>query len=435
MRDTKKSRHEVTRRRFLERSLAAGTALTFGAGRETWAETGKPGKGGIRRLSKEVFIPAKNGAGVFPGFITYVHKEKPVLLHRFGWVDASDTYDRFHDSFSHDNGKTWSEPVLRLAAKEVEGGRLRYVENGAFFDPDAEKFITVVSKIFYPKDTFSQDQPRQLEINVYDPLSGTIPEPETFDFGLPGGMGCSFCFPLRTAQGHIVIPGFKAQAAPDGSFPHHPKSNSTIYEVRMVIGTYQPEGKLTWRLGQPLRADNETSTRGFSECAVTPLKDGRLAALCRGSNAGLPEQPGYKWLAFSKDDGETWSTPSPLLCGDGRPIESSATGCACFRSIKNGKLYFIGNICLPGEHADGNWPRSPLYIAEMQEDPFALRRDTIAVVDERQPGDSPQTQISNFRYYQDRETGDVVIFATRFGERDAKQWKNADYYRYRMAIE
>ena len=43
-------------------------------------------------------------------------------------------------------------------------------------------------------------------------------------------------------------------------------------------------------------------------------------------------------------------------------------------------------------------------------------------------------QLSNFRYYQDRETGEVVIFLSRYGEQSAKQWMLADYYRYRVAL-
>jgi len=75
-----------------------------------------------------------------------------------------------------------------------------------------------------------------------------------------------------------------------------------------------------------------------------------------------------------------------------------------------------------------------LFIAEVIEEPFGLRRDTMTIIDQRIPSDSDKIQISNFRYYQDRETGDVVVFATRFGEIDAKQWKKAGYYRYRIAI-
>ena len=43
--------------------------------------------------------------------------------------------------------------------------------------------------------------------------------------------------------------------------------------------------------------------------------------------------------------------------------------------------------------------------------------------------DSPRVQMSNFRFYQDRETGELVIFLSRYGERSEKEWMVADYYR------
>ena len=55
-----------------------------------------------------------------------------------------------------------------------------------------------------------------------------------------------------------------------------------------------------------------------------------------------------------------------------------------------------------------------------------MRRGTLTVIDERGPNDSLRVQFSNFRYYQDRETGDVVLFLSRYGERDAESWKLAD---------
>ncbi|MFH1744290.1 MAG: sialidase family protein [bacterium] len=424
----------LTRRQFLKYTGATSMALAPAVGCATHGPAIRKGEGRIGLLKKEVFIPTQDQTGVFPGFVTYIHKRKPILLNRFGWVQASDTYDNFHDIVSKDNGETWSDPVLRLKSHSVASGLIRYCENTAFFDKDTNQLITAVSKFLYPEGKFNQDIPRQLEINVYDPFSDHIPDPLTLDFGLPGGICISFCFPIKTSSGTIVNPAITTQVNEDGSFCHHPKSGSVIHDVRMLLGQYQSNGAIAWHTGQPLRADPERSTRGFSESTPVELRDGRLALLCRGSNAGMPEIPGYKWLSFSEDDGETWSSAVPLTCDDGDPIESSATGGACFRSIVNQKLYFIGNLCPKGERADGNWPRSPLVIAEIQEEPFAIKRDTITVIDERGPQDSPKTQISNFRYYQDRKTGDVVVFATRFGERDAKQWRWADHYRYRVAI-
>jgi hypothetical protein len=50
------------------------------------------GAAGVHQIRKEVFIPMRNDTSVFPGFVTYVHASKPILLHRSGWVNASDTY-------------------------------------------------------------------------------------------------------------------------------------------------------------------------------------------------------------------------------------------------------------------------------------------------------------------------------------------------------
>ena len=130
----------------------------------------------------------------------------------------------------------------------------------------------------------------------------------------------------------------------------------------------------------------------------------------------------------------SWSDPVPLGCDRGDPIESGSNGSAFFRHRKSGKILWIGNLCMDGDRPNGNWPRSPLAIVEVQEEPLALKRDTITVIDRRGPADSERVQMSNFRYYEDRENGDVVVFCSRFGERSAESWKLADYYRYRVRI-
>jgi hypothetical protein len=81
-------------------------------------------------------------------------------------------------------------------------------------------------------------------------------------------------------------------------------------------------------------------------------------------------------------------------------------------------------------------PRSPLYIAEIQEDPVAIKRDTITVLDRAQPGEHPDTQHSNFQFYQDRESGDLVFYLTRYSERgvDNGAWLKADHSQYRLNL-
>ena len=57
-------------------------------------------------ISKEVHVPGRDGRPVFPGFVSYLSATQPRLIHRYGWLDESDTYDDFADSISEDNGAT-----------------------------------------------------------------------------------------------------------------------------------------------------------------------------------------------------------------------------------------------------------------------------------------------------------------------------------------
>ena len=136
---------------------------------------------------------------------------------------------------------------------------------------------------------------------------------------------------------------------------------------------------------------------------------------------------------ISKDNGRTWGPAVPHLKsrdlpeGKIRYIEPAA----CFEP-DTAKLVVLTNKRLV--RPNGNWPRTPLLIAQVCEEPFSIRRDSITVIDRQQPGEPEQVQHSNFRFYQDRENGDVVLFLTRYGERSARDWMLADYYRYRIAI-
>ncbi|MCX8182802.1 MAG: glycoside hydrolase [Crenarchaeota archaeon] len=392
-------------------------------------------------LSKECFLPYdEKGRPAVPGFVTYVANDKPVLIHRFGREDYSDAYDDYMDMFSHDNGRTWTQAVLHLKSKDVEGGKIRYGEQAAFFDPDTEKLIVVINKSFYPKDTLDTDLPYSLVQEVYDPATNTWSDLTPLDLNFPGGVAVSFCNPLKTSRGRLVFPAQSIYLDEKGKPIHYRGCWSSAGIIVHILGDYREDGTIRWRLSKPVIPDLEKTSRGFYEPAVAELENGRFVMVLRGDNSMFPERPGYKWVSFSNDQCETWTTPVPLTGDDGEPIESSSTGSALFRSVKNGRLYWIGNLCLQGVRPNGNFPREPLYIVEVQEEPFALKRNTITVIDRREPGESHYLQLSNFRFYQDRETGDIVLFLTRYGENStdedwAKTWMFANYYRYRIAIE
>jgi len=392
------------------------------------------GSGRMKLLSKEVFLRHRNKRPPATGFVTYISTTQPVLMHCHGWQDYSDGYDDYSVSVSYDNGRTWSAEEVRWKSRVEPEGRIRYAEPAAFFDSDKEKLIVLSDQALYPKDKLNADADNTLVMDVYDPKTRTWSHRRELKFPGQRSPAMSFSFPLKTSRGRLLFPGMRKTVDASGKAIHFKNGWAPVDEVVTVIGEYGGGGEIAWHLGQPLNIAPEISSRGLDENTVTELPDGRLAAVCRGDNSAFPEKPGYKWLSFSGDEGETWSVPVPCPATDGEPIESGANGSALFRSIRNGRLYWMGNLALRGERAKGNRPRSPLVIAEVQEEPFALKRGTLYAVDERTYNDSPGVQMSNFRFYQDRETGDVVLFLTRYGEHSEKEWMLADYYRYRVEM-
>ena len=387
----------------------------------------------MRVLSKEVFA-RYDGRPVCTGFVTYVSSAEPVLMHCAGREDYSDAYDDYAYSISRDNGTTWSDPALLLKGYNVEGGRIRFGEPCAFFDSDTNKVIVFYDKSLYPQDTFDADVVMEVVWDVYDPATDQWAGMQPLNLCPGHGIGVSFSFAIKTSRGRILVPAMRQVLGEDGKPVHYKGCWATLDESIVIIGDYQPDGSLSWSLSQPVNISPELSSRGVDENALAELKDGRIAMVCRGDNSMFPEKPGYKWLCFSEDQGTTWSKPVPFPCTEGEPIESSATGSAFFRSIKNDRLYWIGNLCIHGHRPNGNYPRTPLVVAQVEEEPFGLIRESITVIDRQAPAEPDTVQMSNFRFHQDRETGDLVLFLTRYAERSAEKWMDADYYRYRVQI-
>ncbi|OGD22657.1 MAG: hypothetical protein A2W03_16275 [Candidatus Aminicenantes bacterium RBG_16_63_16] len=387
----------------------------------------------IRVVSRDVFIK-KGTRPVCTGFITYIHKTKPMLMHCYGFQDYSDGYDDYGYQISRDNGKTWSARVVGWKSEVVPEGRVRYGEHAAFFDRDSSRLIVLTNKTLYPEDRFDNKQVTEVVIDTYDPASDRWSERRPLDLSPGRSIAVSFSFPLKIAGGRLLFPAMRPTIDANNRHVHYPGCWAPLDEALQIIGDFRPDGSISWQLGEPIRISPETSSRGLDENAIAELRDGRVAAVCRGDNSMFPEKPGYKWLSFSSDRGKTWTSPVPFPCTEGLPIESGANGSAFFRSIKDGRLYWIGNLCVRGRRPKGNFPRTPLVVARVEEEPFGIIRDSISVVDEQGPGEPDNVQMSNFRFYQDRETFDLVIFYTRYSERSAENWMDADYHRLRVRL-
>ncbi|HOL49306.1 MAG TPA: sialidase family protein [bacterium] len=387
------------------------------------------------KIQRDVFEGVdEKGRPVFPGFISYVDNEKPILIHRYGRLDYSDAYDDFCDCFSHDNGKSWTQPQLRLKGYQFSGGTyIRYAENACLFDRTRNKLFTFASKRTYTGNKIDVDGPSWVVYDVFDWQEQKWKGEQEISLHIPGGVFISFCFPVALNKDILLIPAITRMIDKNRNIVHYkgcwaPANRSFLIKAKILTNC-----EIEFSTGQPAEIDLEMSSRGLGENTIAVLKSGTIAMVCRGDNSMFPERPGYKWVCFSSDQGENWSLPQPLICDDGTFFESGSNGSALFRAEKNGKLYWIGNLCITGEKAKGNWPRYPLVIAEINEEPFCIKKSTITVVDTRQNRETETVQLSNFRFYQDRENGDIVVFLTRFGENDTN-WKGANYYRYRITL-
>ena len=204
-------------------------------------------------------------------------------------------------------------------------------------------------------------------------------------------------------------------------------------EAGCFIGAWISGETLEWERSEMVKIDPALSSRGLCEPAIAELSDGSLLMVCRGSNTTITRQPGYKWRAVSRDGGRTWSAPAPFTYESGEHFFSPATGSRLIRSSRTGRLYWIGNIT--PANPDGNRPRYPLQIAEVDEAEKCLRKQTVHVIEDRQPADPLLVQFSNFRVYEDRESGELVLIMARIQERqrdDAKTDLTSPAYEYRI---
>ncbi len=235
----------------------------------------------------------------------------------------------------------------------------------------------------------------------------------------------SFYDPLKMKNGKILLPIYKIPMGSD-----YDNFFSVPLEACCFIGTWQGD-RLEWDLSETVTIDPRLSTRGLAEPTVAELDDGTIIMIIRGSNREAPHMPGYKWCSLSHDGGYTWTDAEPLLYDTGENFFSPAAGSILIRSSRNGKLYWIGNI-VP-ENPDGNRPRYPLQIAEVCEEKKAVKKHTVRSIDDRSESDSSFVQLSNYRVYEDRETGEFVLFMARFQE-ISQQDQTSPAWQYRIGI-
>lgn len=221
-------------------------------------------------------------------------------------------------------------------------------------------------------------------------------------------------------------------------FPSRPEYECGILMCRGKWNKEEKKYDLTF--SKPLYLPDVQSSRGLMEPTFIELKDNKILLVMRGSNFVppwfkdcCPYTPGFKYFSISKDGGRTFSSVLPWFFDSKEVVYSSSTYSLLFRSIKNEKVYWVGNITDPTK-TDGNYPRFPLQIAEVDEKWGILKKDTVTIIDDKADGESEKMQLSNFCILQNRETGNVEICMTKLGQYDDRSTYNGDVLKYIIEI-
>jgi hypothetical protein len=187
--------------------------------------------------------------------------------------------------------------------------------------------------------------------------------------------------------------------------------------IRCFIGTWDKASReYRWTVSEGASLPRTVSAY-LAEPWLAELQSGDLLLDMRGTNAGAtdPNAPGRHWYSLSRDQGRTWGPVTDWRYDDGEPFFAPATMGKVLRHSQTGKLYWFGNIS-PGP-TQGNSPRYPFYIAEIEENRPAIRRATRTVIDDRDPTrHTAAVQFSNFYVFENRETHEFEVYLSPYGQ-------------------
>jgi hypothetical protein len=380
----------------------------------------------------------------------------------------SDLGEKYRERYSEDNGRTWSDfrPVSLGTDTLKQGGN--FMEESAFavnFDPVSKRTIEVIFQRIFLGDpqqalaaywrgetrfydhcyyrlseddgrTFTEYRQLTYENGApFDPKNWTVPE-FLGKNQMYGGYDIAVLSNGTIAYPAIIPVAYEEDEEDQrvcAKVPWYAGKNR-VYGALCFVGKWNEARKdYVWSVSRPLSVRRRVSTRGFAEPAVAELKDGRLVMELRGSNVYLDpvRYPGRKWLSVSADGGRSWKSPLDLRYDTGEQFYAPATFAKFIRSRKTGKLYWVGNISR--DPAEGNGPRYPLYLAEVDEEKAALKKSTLTVIDNRGPGDTEGLQLSNFSLLENGETGDLEIYLSRLGEKPGSVF-SANAYKYTIIL-
>lgn len=374
---------------------------------------------------------------------------------------------------SSDNGKTWGEAQPIHTDDPVAAGLSRSISVSCFYlDPDNGLLVRFLYDVISKGGELAYG-----DASGYGPHTGRIFYEISRDAGRTWGPRrqliergsrynarhwardvwygrSSLCIegqtPHRRRDGTIVIPAYlwptdeyMSARFEEQRWPAELRTDASYFiESRCLLLRWQPDlSGLDFASGGPMIADGgytSAGTLGSDEAAVAYLDDQRWFAVIRTGTGHVADfaQRGVIMLRqclTTTDGGATWSKSEPLRFDDGGTVFSPCAWSQFVASSRTGKWYWVGNI-LP-RASDGNCdPRYPLQIVELDAKTLRLKRDTVTVIEDKAPEDDKWVRFSNFRVYEERGSGDLILLMTKSYCEFAPPGLPCPAYRYRITL-
>jgi hypothetical protein len=217
---------------------------------------------------------------------------------------------------------------------------------------------------------------------------------------------------IGASSGEIIVPFYYGPLDSNGVM-YNPYGTTSFCYAGALIARWTPDGNdVVWSQSQTVIVDANNSTRGSYEPTIAELKrKGSFVMIIEASNEQRPSRPNYRWVSYSHDFCRTWSKPVPLTYSDGTIFYSAASSSTVLRSVKNGRLYWIGNIT--PSNPNGNHPQYPLIIGELDEMRGIIRDSVVTIDTKNAQYDSDSVFLSNVRTYQDTASGNILLVLPR----------------------
>jgi len=355
-----------------------------------------------------------------------------------------DVHNERFTRLSLDNGRTW-QPDHPLASTDVYYSGKELWEGGGAEEFDSASGLLVGTwlrqiavKGIYNCFTY---------VRLSHDLGRTWTEPKQLryepgpDFNPKDPHGAAFLAPNQAYFGNNILRhsnGTLIHGVAHANAPGDPRNAQRPWKMGSLcfIGRWNAETRdYDWRAGQQVEISPDLSARGLMEPEVTELRDGRVLVVWRGSNTGWDGSrakiPGRKFYSISRDGGFTLSLPAEWKYDDGSSFYSPSSIHRMLRHSVTGKLYWMGNIC--AEPPEGNSPRYPLVLAEVDEEKATLKKSTVTAIDDRRADQPANLQLSNFSLVENRETHEFEIYLTLYGENSDNIYA-ADCYKYTVRL-